>query len=99
MTLGTSWHGVFESDGFRRAFLLWVARASGLDWKPGEESFAARREAQFEKLGDLVAENVDREALLRLVEDGPPPGLPSVPPETIDVRRKTGALVDQGSEG
>jgi adenosylcobyric acid synthase len=98
-TLGTSWHGVFESDGFRRAFLLWVAGASGLDWKPGEESFAARREAQFEKLGDLVAENVDREALLRLVEDGPPPGLPSVPPETIDVRRKTGALVGQGSEG
>lgn len=98
-TLGTSWHGVFESDGFRRAFLLWVARASGLDWKPGEESFAARREAQFEKLGDLVAENVDRDALLRLVEDGPPPGLPSVPLEIIGVRRETGALVGQGSEG
>jgi adenosylcobyric acid synthase len=24
-TLGTSWHGVLESDGFRRAMLLWVA--------------------------------------------------------------------------
>ncbi len=99
MTLGTSWHGVFESDGFRRAFLLWVARVSGLDWKPGEESFATRREAQFERLGDLIAENIDRDALLRLVEDGPPPGLPSVPPKTNDVRRKTGALVGQGSEG
>jgi adenosylcobyric acid synthase len=77
-TLGTSWHGVLESDGFRRALLLWVARERSLDWSPGESSFAAAREAQLEKLGDLVAEHVDREALMRLVEDGSPSGLPVV---------------------
>ncbi len=73
---GTSWHGVMESDGFRRSFLQWAAEERGLDWIPGEESFADAREARLEKLGDLVAENVDREALLRLVEGGTLEGLP-----------------------
>jgi adenosylcobyric acid synthase len=77
-TLGTSWHGVMESDGFRRSLLDWVARRRGLDWAPGEEAFAAARERRLEKLGDIVAENVDREALLRLIDDGPPPGLPVI---------------------
>ena len=77
-TLGTSWHGVLESDDLRRAFLTWVAAENNLDWRPGDQSFASAREAQLEKLGDLIAENVDREALLRLVDAGPPPGLPVV---------------------
>ena len=77
-TLGTSWHGVLESDGFRRAFLSWVAGRRDLDWKPGEMPFADAREAQLDKLGDLIAENVDRESLFRLIDDGPPSGLPVV---------------------
>ena len=76
--LGTSWHGVLESDGFRRALLGWVAESRGLDWVPGDESFVDAREEQFEKLADLVAGNVDREVLLRLIETGPPAGLPVV---------------------
>jgi adenosylcobyric acid synthase len=75
---GTSWHGVMDSDGFRRAFLRWVAERRGLDWTPGEETFAAAREARLERLGDLVSENVDRNALLRLIENGPPSGLPVI---------------------
>ncbi len=77
-TLGTSWHGVLESDGFRRALLAWVSGERGLDWRPGDEPFAEARESQLERLGDLVAENVDREALLRLIDDGPSFGLPVV---------------------
>jgi len=76
--LGTSWHGVMESDGFRRSFLRWVASERGLDWEPGEISFSAAREARLERLGDIVAENIDRETLLRLVHDGPPDDLPVV---------------------
>ena len=75
-TLGTSWHGVLESDAFRRALLSWVAAERNLDWRPGEVPFAAAREAQLEMLGDLVAENVDREALVRIVENGAPAGMP-----------------------
>jgi adenosylcobyric acid synthase len=77
-TFGTSWHGVFECDGFRRVFLSRVAEERGLDWVAGEEPFAARREAQLDKLGDLIAKNVDREALLRLMENGAPGDLPIV---------------------
>ncbi|MGH3108356.1 MAG: cobyric acid synthase [Rubrobacter sp.] len=77
-TLGTSWHGILESDGFRRAVLLWVTEERSLDWKPGETPFAAAREAQLEKLGDLVADHVDREALMRLINGGRPSGLPVV---------------------
>jgi adenosylcobyric acid synthase len=69
---GTSWHGVMESDVFRRSFLRFVASERGLDWTPGEESFAAAREARLERLGDLISENVDRDALLRLIVNGPP---------------------------
>jgi adenosylcobyric acid synthase len=96
-TFGTSWHGVFESDGFRRAFLLWVAAERGLDWVAGDESFAGHREAQLDRLGDLVAENVDREALLRLVEDGPPEGLPLISSGMANDRRTTGMLAARGA--
>ena len=75
-TLGTSWHGVMESDDFRCGLLTWVAGERGLDWVPGGEPFAAAREARLDKLGDLVAENVDREALLRMIDAGPPSGMP-----------------------
>ncbi len=78
-TFGTSWHGVFESDPFRRAFLRRIGRERDLHWVAGDEPFAARREAQLEKLGDLVAENIDRDALLRLIEGGPPEGLGFIP--------------------
>ena len=58
--------------------LLWVTEERSLDWKPGETPFAAAREAQLEKLGDLVADHVDREALMRLIDEGRPSGLPVV---------------------
>jgi len=88
--VGTSWHGVLESDGFRRALLKWVAGQRGLDWVPGDESFAAAREAQLEKLGDLVVENVDREALLRLISGGPPGDLPVISSQLSAVSRQQG---------
>jgi adenosylcobyric acid synthase len=96
-TFGTSWHGVFESDGFRRALLRRIAAERGLDWVAGDEPFAAHREAQLDRLGDLVAENVDREALLRLIEDGPPESLPLIRSGMADERRTTGVLATQGA--
>ena len=89
-TLGTSWHGVLESDGFRRALLAWVAAERNLDWRPGDQSFAAAREAQLERLGDLVADNVDREPLMRLIDDGPPSGLPVVRLQATGYRPQSG---------
>jgi adenosylcobyric acid synthase len=89
---GTSWHGVFESDDFRRAFLRRVAAERGLEWVAGDESFAARREAQLDRLGDLVAENVDREALLRLMEGGPVQDLPFVSGQLVNGKTRDSVI-------
>ena len=78
---GTSWHGILENDGFRRAFLTDVARAAGRDFTPAPDvSFAALRAAQLDALGDLVERHLNTGALLRLIEGGAPAGLPVVPP-------------------
>ncbi len=78
---GTHWHGSLESDGFRRAFLRRVARAAGRRFVPAPDTaFGALREEQLDLLGDLIEEHVDTAALLRLIEDGVPSGLPFVPP-------------------
>ncbi|MFH8349356.1 cobyric acid synthase [Streptomyces sp. NPDC018045] len=78
---GTHWHGSLESDGFRRAFLRRVAADAGRAFVPAPDtSFAALREEQLDRLGDLIEEHADMEALLRLIEDGVPTGLPFVPP-------------------
>ncbi|MEV0427531.1 cobyric acid synthase [Micromonospora sp. NPDC050495] len=79
---GTHWHGAFESDEFRRRFLTEVARLAGrggFKVAPDTE-FAAARERTLDLLGDLVEEHLDTDALWRLIEAGPPPGLPFIPP-------------------
>jgi adenosylcobyric acid synthase len=78
---GTSWHGIFENDAFRRAFLRVVAAEAGRGFAPSDAvSFAAVREARLDVLGDLVAAHLDTDAVLRLVDAGPPAALPFVPP-------------------
>ncbi len=71
---GTMWHGAFESDAFRQAFLAEVA-----DRAPTTISFAAAREARLELLGDLVEEHLDVDALLELAITGPVE-VPVIPP-------------------
>jgi adenosylcobyric acid synthase len=78
---GTHWHGSLESDGFRRAFLLRVAEAARRHFVPAPDTrFSALREEQLDRLGDLIEEHADTDALLRLIESGAPSGLPFVPP-------------------
>ena len=79
--LGTLWHGTLESDGFRRALLEWVARRTGRGFVADPETdFAAARQAQYDRLADALAEHVDTDALQRLIECGPTPGLRLLPP-------------------
>jgi adenosylcobyric acid synthase len=79
---GTTWHGAFENDDFRREWLTTVAEQAGVAWKPDPTApgFATRRAAMLDRLADAVAEHLDTAALQRLIEHGPPPGLPFVPP-------------------
>jgi len=77
---GTTWHGIFESDGFRRAVLRQVAAAAGRSFEPGHVAFAQIRERKLDTLADLVAAHLDTAALLDLIGHGAPAGLPFIPP-------------------
>ncbi len=78
--LGTMWHGSLEGDAFRRAFLSEVASALGTELPASDVSFAALRDARIDRLGDLVEEHLDVDALERLARDGAPGDLPLLPP-------------------
>jgi adenosylcobyric acid synthase len=80
--LGTHWHGLLENDTFRRSLLCRVARLAGRSgFLPAPDTtFAAVRAAQLDLLGDLVADHLDITALAELIEHGPLPGLPFIPP-------------------
>jgi adenosylcobyric acid synthase len=69
---GTMWHGAFESDDFRRAWLAQVAQAAGSHWRPetGATGFASRRERMLDTLADALEEHVDIDALLSLTRVG-----------------------------
>jgi adenosylcobyric acid synthase len=66
---GTSWHGLFENDGFRRTYLLEGARRAGRPFAPSPDTrFAALREARFDRVADMVTQYLDTDALGRLIE-------------------------------
>lgn len=65
--MGTSLHGVFESDEFRHAFLAQVAAERGCPYTPEPGSFAERREAQFDRVADAIETHVDSRALLEIM--------------------------------
>jgi adenosylcobyric acid synthase len=79
---GTTWHGAFENDDFRRAWLREAAGQAGVAWRPAADvpGFAAHRTAMLDRLADAVEEHLDTAALWRLIERGAPAGLPVVPP-------------------
>ncbi|TWH22975.1 adenosylcobyric acid synthase (glutamine-hydrolysing) [Prauserella rugosa] len=76
---GTMWHGIFENDTFRRAWLTETATQSGVDWQPTDSpGFTQRREAMLDNLADTIEENVDTTALESLITNGIPSGLPTL---------------------
>jgi adenosylcobyric acid synthase len=76
---GTTWHGIFENDGFRRAFLRDLAGRRGRDFIPAPDvSFAAVRERRYDLLADMIGEHLDTGALGSLIDGGVPTGLPTV---------------------
>jgi adenosylcobyric acid synthase len=69
---GTSVHGLFESDRFRRRFLAGVAAEAGRSWSAGPPvCFAAARQARFDRLADILEAHLDVGAVLRLMGMAP----------------------------
>ncbi|MGH8776405.1 MAG: cobyric acid synthase [Jiangellaceae bacterium] len=83
---GTSWHGALEDNEFRRSFLREVAAMAGRDRfvVAPDTDFAALREHRIDLLADAVVEHLDTPALRQFIDDGPPTGLPFVPPGAPD---------------
>jgi adenosylcobyric acid synthase len=78
-TLGTSWHGLLEHDAARSALLRWVAARRGLAFEPaGDVCFAAAREHQLDRLGDLIEAHADTARLEDLICGGVPARLPDL---------------------
>lgn len=64
---GTTVHGLFESDAFRRAFLAEVAARRGRSFVAGNVSFADARDAQVDRVADIVGESLDMTAIEELI--------------------------------
>jgi adenosylcobyric acid synthase len=65
--VGTSLHGLLENDAFRAAFLGGVARRAGRSWAASGVSFAAAREARFDRLAAVLEDHLDLDAVGGLV--------------------------------
>lgn len=78
--VGTHWHGLLESDDFRRSFLTWVAEKSRREGfvVAHATSVAALREEQLDLLANLVEDNLDVDAVLDLIEHGVDPNVETV---------------------
>ncbi|WP_027586610.1 cobyric acid synthase [Acidipropionibacterium thoenii] len=65
---GTMWHGAFECDAFRRAWLEQAAAEAGIDWHADHAAtgYQARRGQMIDTLADALEAHVDVGGLLDL---------------------------------
>jgi adenosylcobyric acid synthase len=75
----THWHGLLDNDDFRRAWLTQAAEIAGVSGfrVAPDVSVAGRRDAQLDLMADLLADNLDLDAVLALL-DGPPTVAPVI---------------------
>lgn len=83
-TWGTSCHGLFENDAFRRSWLAEVAGRAGVGWQAAGDapSFRSLRSDMLDRLADAVEQHIDTTRILELIDRGNaqvsfiPPGVP-----------------------
>jgi adenosylcobyric acid synthase len=68
--LGTTVHGLLEADGFRRTLLARVASNTGKRFVSSGVSFAATREARFDRLAHMLEAHLDLDAVVELIAAG-----------------------------
>jgi adenosylcobyric acid synthase len=71
---GTHWHGLFDNDDFRRQWLTLAAATAGRDGfvVADDVNVAARRDAQLDLMADLIDAHLDVDAIVGLLDTGPP---------------------------
>lgn len=73
LVMGTTLHGLFEDDGFRRVFLADVAARAGKMFRSDGASFADARNRQIDRLADAIEEHVDCAQLASLMASASAP--------------------------
>lgn len=81
---GTTLHGLFDADEFRRAFLATVAEHRGKRFVSAGRSFQQTRLDAIDRLADTLAEHLDMDAIENLIGRADPAG-------TSHSRARTGA--------
>ena len=71
---GTHWHGLLDNDEVRRRWLADAAAAAGRHGfaVARDVDVSARRDAQLDLMADLLAAHADIDAILGLLDTGPP---------------------------
>ncbi|MFS0896087.1 cobyric acid synthase [Mycolicibacterium litorale] len=71
---GTHWHGLFDNDAFRRTWLRDAAAAAGRSGFTVADDIdvSARRDAQLDVMADVLQTHLDVDAVLGLLQSGPP---------------------------
>ncbi|HYZ67978.1 MAG TPA: cobyric acid synthase [Mycobacterium sp.] len=71
---GTHWHGLLDNDALRRQWLADAAAAVGRSGfvVADDVDVAARRDAQLDLMADLLTAHVDIDAVIAVLENGPP---------------------------
>lgn len=65
--LGTYLHGLFDNDGFRRAWLDRIRRDKGLSEGKGDTAYREDRERAFDRLADHVRAHLDMARIYRIM--------------------------------
>ena len=63
---GTYLHGIFENDNLRSEFVRYMSGKKGAA-APAAESFALRKEKQYDLLADRIEESLDMDAVMSIV--------------------------------
>ncbi|MBB6569003.1 cobyric acid synthase [Kribbella sandramycini] len=87
-TWGTIYHGLFDDDPTRHAFLTEIAALTTKPAPTRTTSFAALRESRLDRLADAIEEHTDTQALLRLLDSAPTP-YPFIPPGAPSTNNRT----------
>jgi adenosylcobyric acid synthase len=76
---GTHWHGLLDNNEVRRDWLRHAAEAAHRSGfvVAGDTDVPARRDAQLDRMADLLTAHLDVDAVLALL-DGAPPHRPTI---------------------
>lgn len=65
---GTYIHGIFDNEEFTRRFLNNVRMKKGLEPLEEDFSFAKFKEEQYDKLANLIRDNLDIEEIYKIMK-------------------------------